>query len=304
MTAVGIFGEELLSAFTVEAYAGCTASATFVVPDDVTLTQSSGPVRFDRNRATGSGGAVFLAESCSADLDRIDFSGNTATVDGGALFVDLGGALSLSRSTLRDNVASRHGGAMSVGVIATIRINQTTARDNIAGGSGGALRLTGIAAASLQGFEAVSNKAGAVGGAMAVYDATRTLITLSNSTILGNRGSIGGALFTQDSEMNVEGVQFIANSAEVDGGAVAASGIETVLELSDAECVNVHVLLDWTTAGEDGCPVGSQDVTCLACMVYFDVTCGKTRYGVSCNGCDCNDKYVCLVLERFEELPS
>ena len=303
LTVADIEGKELVTGFTVEPGAGCTAKTTLLVPEDISLTQYGGPVLFEGNRAAGTasgacgagcGGAVYLDESCSAELDRIDFSRNSAA-HGGAVFVGLQGDLSLSRSVLRDNLASSgNGGAVNAGVITTIRIKQTTVKHNVAGGDGGAFYLSGVAAATLRSIDATGNEAGTAGGAMAVFDSTYTKLTLANSTTQRNTGPSGGALFIKDSDMGVEGVQFVANLAKGDGGAVAASGTESNLALSDVECADVQVLLDWTAAGEDGCPVksfGGQYYTCHAWSGYLDNTCSEvsSRYFQSCNGCDCND---------------
>jgi predicted outer membrane repeat protein len=201
----------------------------------------------------------------------------------------------MSRSTLQDNAAlSGNGGAVSVGTIATISIDHTVMKNNTAAGNGGALHLSSVAAATLRDIDASENKAGATGGAVAAFDSAYSKIALTNSTIHRNTGSSGGALSVKDSAMGIEGVQFIANSAQGEGGgAVAASGSETVLDIADTDCANVHILLDWATAGDDGCPVHPYTgTTCHAFMNYYDETCSTMMDLHSCNGCDCNDPCV------------
>ena len=305
---VDITGTELLSYFTLPADAGCAVRTKLAVPEDDTLTKYQGSVLFEDNHAAGAipgfcgagcGGALYVGEYCTAELDRIDFARNSAA-DGGALFVDLLGDLSLSRVIMRSNRASGDGGAIGVGAIAAVSVRESIARYNVAGGSGGMLHLSNAMSAKLQGIDATGNKAGASGGAVAAFDATRTLVTLTNSTIRGHTASdSGGGLFLKDSVMGLVGVEMSENSAEHgDGGALATSGINTFLEISDAECVRVDVLLDWTTAG-DGCPTAYYDIyTCDPLLFNFGMTCAEleqfvssNHYDAPCNGCPCNDWY-------------
>ena len=165
---------------------------------------------------------------------------------------------------------------------------------NVASGNGGALHFESVAAATLRDVNATANKAGAAGGAMAVVESTRSRITLADSSMLRNSGLRGGALLVQDSDMGVKGVKFDSNSATAgDGGAVASSGADTLLSFSDPPCVNVNVLLDWTTAG-GGCPSYPQFYggTCdlMTFLQNWDCATVEAIFGISCSGCACDVK--------------
>ena len=302
---VDIAGAELLSYFTVAAEDGCTVKAQLIVPEDLSLTNYQGSVLFERNRATGTtalgefcgsgcGGALYVGEDSSAELDRVDFANNSAG-DGGALFVDLHGDLSLSRVMMRGNTASRNGGAMSVGTVAKVSVTDSTAKHNVAVGSGGMLHLSSIMAATLQGIDAIGNKAGATGGAIAAFGATRSTVSLTGSTIRGHKAGDGGGVFLEDSVMGLVGVRLSENSAESgNGGAVATSGTDTSLGISDAECVRVDVLLDWSTAGNT-CSKQSSGYTCDPLVFNFGMTCAELEQmdwisDGDCSGCTCNDR--------------
>ena len=194
---------------------------------------------------------------------------------------------------------------MSIGTIATVSMTKSTAEHNVAGGSGGMLHLSSVMAATLQEIDATSNKAGTFGGAVAVLDATRTKVTLTHSTIRSHTaGDSGGGLFVEDSVMSVVGVELSENSAERgNGGAVATTGTDTFLEISDTECINIDVLLDWTTAGEHGCQPAYESYTCDPLIMNFLVTCAELEQmsfiGTNaCNGCPCNDGYVVHAITR------
>ena len=201
---------------------------------------------------------------------------------------------------MRDNTASENGGAMSVGLVATVSISESTAKGNMAvGGSGGMLHLSGVKAATLEGIDAVGNAAGSTGGAVAAFDSTRTTIMLMNSTVRGHKaGESGGGIFLDDSAMGLVGVLLSENSAEAgDGGAVATTGTATFLEVSDTDCTNVDVLVDWSTAG-NGCPVAYDGrYTCDPLIFNFEMTCAELENLAfigegKCSGCPCNDRYV------------
>ena len=306
-----LMGAKLIDDFTVDAIE-CAATAILTISVDSTLTGYKGDVQFERNRATGSsqqfcgagcGGAVYVGEECTAELDHIDFSLNSAA-HGGALFVDLGGVLLLSRSAMHKNIASSgNGGAVNAGTIANVIVNQIVASRNSASGTGGALYFSGIAVAMLHAVNATDNRAGVSGGAIAVVDSTRADIELNSSTIRRNEAGInGGGLFLEDSNVRLTGVQLSENSAK-HGGAVATSGSGAALSLQDTKCVDVDVLLDWTDAGKR-CPVAAYGVTCDLLVNYLSMTCSelaapenRDRFGFecddACSGCDCNDECVC-----------
>ena len=282
--------------------ANCAKTATLSVGRDPTLKSYRGSAVFERNRATGTsggrcgtgcGGALYVHGYATADLDRVDFSRNSAA-DGGAIFVDVLGDLALCRATLRNNNASEgNGGAMSVFTEATVSISQSIAEYNIAAlGSGGVLYLSGFREATLRGITALDNKA-KNGGAIAVTDRATATVQLSNSTIRRNDAEeSGGGLLVDASVTGVEmiGVQLLENSAQMhNGGAVAMTGKETFLALSDTACVNVDVLIDWT--GTDKCKRNyayEYQMTCAEVVALGTIVTDSVPVG-----CTCNDGYVC-----------
>jgi predicted outer membrane repeat protein len=295
----------------------CVARANVtIVGDSATTAHHRGSLLFDRNKATGTsdgfcgtgcGGALFIGDSCSADLGQMDFAHNSAA-DGGALFVDLLAELSLSHSTMRNNTATKNGGAISAGNLAAVTVRQSTARNNAAGQSGGVLHLSGVSAAALDGIDATGNTAGTTGGAVAVVDSARNTITLTNSTIRRNAASgSGGGVSLEDSVVDIAGVEFHANSVKRgSGGAVATSGANARVEFPATECTNVDVLVDWTTAGNKQCEGDSTPVlgfVCDAWALYFETTCadvpglvaGAFGASISCEGCACNVGYGCHI---------
>ena len=295
--------EAELFTFEVGVADGCMKTSYFTVADEDTAISKQSVV-FEGNRATGTlqgvcgagcGGALFLGESCSADLDRVDFSRNAAA-DGGALFVDLLCDLSVSRAKMRDNTATANGGALNVAMLSKISLREIMAKHNVAGNSGGMMHLVGLKAATLRDVDASGNHAGTVGGAVAIFDTMQSVVTLANSTIRQNKASdSGGGIFLQDSFMELIGVSHLDNLAEAgNGGAVATSGANALLELSDTECFNVDVLIDWRATGA-GCPAIFNGFSCEALIYGFTTSCDMMEVlfpvfaGTNpCSGCTCN----------------
>jgi hypothetical protein len=161
------------------------------------------------------------------------------------------------------------------------------------------LHLFGVSAATLIGIDAAGNSAGTTGGAVAAVDSTRNTITLTNSTILCNMASdSGGGVSLKGSAVDIAGVGFHANNAERgNGGAVEMSGVDALVKFRETECVNIDVLIDWTTAGNKQCE-GDNSIgyICDAWAVYFGGTCatvpavvaGAFGASISCGGCPCN----------------
>jgi hypothetical protein len=240
---------------------------------------------------------------CTAELDRIDFSLNSAA-DGGALFVDLGGDLLLSRTTMHNNAASRNGGAVNAGTVAKVSASQIVANHNFASSAGGAFYLSGVDVGMLRAVDATGNVAGGSGGAVAVVDSIRKAVEINNSTIRRNEAvNNGGGLFLKDSKVHLIGVQLVENSAE-HGGALATSGTNSDVSLQNKKCVDVDILLDWTSAG-NGCPAAYLGYTCEAFVPFASSTCLELEADTAglpfelgadgCSGCDCNDGCVCNI---------
>lgn len=170
---------------------------------------------FSANRATGGsadasdaegqgGGAIFgqNVDGATVTVTGSRFDGNSAEGDvssGGAIFMNEGTVLELSGSTLANNTANRAGGAIELraGVEATIDGSDMTANTanttaGGGGGNGGAIHVTGDADVMITG---------------GVY--------AQNSAVEG------GALWNNQGEMTLDGVNVVGNEAT---GADATQG--------------------------------------------------------------------------------
>ncbi len=188
-----------------------------------------GRVRFHHNatvannEASGKGGGVYLAGSCSLDLFTGGSSGgiisNSAADSGGGAYVESGAEINTSLTfdglaTIEANSAGNSGGGVFVtGTGSVVRAFFARLTGNTAGGSGGAFF--------------VDNGAGVVVGRPSgpidnCFDSVRCAVIDDNSA------PVGGALFVEDqAEVSIHGAHIEGNSstlvnpvARVLGGAV------------------------------------------------------------------------------------
>ena len=195
---------------------------------DVNLSATSQST-FENNNAL-SGGAIYAKYSTTVDMmGHIAFLGNYGGADGGAIYARENSAITCA-GTRFGNVANP---------------NYTPA-----GGLGGAVYLN---ESSFEGENCLfdSNSAAHNGGAIAAYTSTVTLDTdytscdpttddcsLFSGNIADSDGSFsgaGGALYAEDSTLNIANTIFRDNSAQV-GGAIYQTG-----DLADASIGNALI---------------------------------------------------------------
>ena len=147
-------------------------------------------IRFRNNRATKSGGAVYVSEH-SAAFDRCDMEGNNAT-DGGSILAN-DATVNITHSTFRRSEAHQHGGAIMVTGNSSVAVTDTTVEDSRASKKGG-----GIYSSSAK-------------------------IEAQNLTILRcqSEGEGGGFAGLKDSAFLCNDCVFEENSASKEGGGVS-----------------------------------------------------------------------------------
>ena len=166
----------------------------------------------------------------------LDVGISELTLTGGDV-LDQGGAvrsletLTLSAMVLEANYSDSGGGAVIVSAGST-SIVESSVRDNVTGGSGGGIRADNsvltVTNSTISGNRATSNDS-RFGGGVANFGGTATI---ADSTISGNYSSIGGGVFS-NSSLTVVRSTVTANSA-VDGfgqaGGIRATGNTLILD--------------------------------------------------------------------------
>ena len=145
-----------------------------------------------RGSSVADGGGIFMGSDSTLNLNGSQVESNAALGNGAGIYMSSGGTLNISKSTINFNTANA-GSGIYVGVDGILNIESSTIFQNLASaGDGGAIlnsSPTGVINAvnvTLDG-----NTAGNNGGA--IYNAGT--LTMSNSTVSGNKGIFGGGIY-------------------------------------------------------------------------------------------------------------
>ena len=181
---------------------------------------------FTNNTAAYAGGAAFLYESFG-EGDNTVFKGNVAT-DGGAIKISGSTYFEFDDLVFEENNATT-GGAMSVqdnfvedgdGLLISCNFTNNYAT------AGGAIYFNGTDAAADAGisFSTFTGNFALNGGAIAIFNNAHVDVVLSD--FIDNKAEIGGAIYANASGnkgiiLDVEGTDFIGNTVDDSGGAIA-----------------------------------------------------------------------------------
>jgi len=248
--------------------------------------------RFEKNRAGGlltpgshQGGAIF-SNNGTLEVYHTRFTENIAPGSGGAIYSSKdhsnldGGLVTISDSIFSDNQAFQNGGSIAlIDEIEGVFIVTSYFYDNWAGDSGGAIYSRGTDLGG-QKNEFFQNHA-VYGGA--VYTVLSGEVSLSNyrsesTRFDGNYAEIGGAIFSENSELTVEEGDFhdnLANSCGAirTGGSpvldVLAGDLETAIRVpSTARITDSYFSYNQASLTSGG----------ALCHVMGDLTIKDTRF--------------------------
>ena len=183
---------------------------------EVTVTSGS---HIYANTASQDGGAI--SSESAVEISNSAVSGNTATAgDGGAIFAD--GQVTISASNLYDNEALEGSGGAVFSEDKVI-ISSTTSFTENSAAVGGAIAAT--TSVNISDTEFIDNSASELGGAILLGPQSDEKSTISDSTFEGNYGGFaGGVIFGNEAKLVISNTDFIDNSADVFGGAIAHGG--------------------------------------------------------------------------------
>lgn len=184
---------------------------TSLVPQ-VVISESN----FTNNKAS-KGGAIYML-SAKAALNSCNFvaNGATWTTEGGAIYFEGPGELSVSSSSFSSNIASNSGGGLYLPRNVAFNITNSNFLNN----SNHALKVLegkNIVQRLVQGSTFENNN----GSAISLESAQ--LVLLQSCELSFNKGSAGGGLFSNSTEVEVSFTSFIGNTA-LNGGAAFIGG--------------------------------------------------------------------------------
>ena len=129
------------------------------------LILQNGAVLTDTTGFDGAGGVLYTGDNSTVTLDFVTVQRGTANV-GGGIYGQGDSTVQIYNSTIRNNDALNRGGGINSADGAIVDVEDSTIYDNVAGANGGGVHATGGSG----------------------------LLTLTNSTISGNKGARGAGL--------------------------------------------------------------------------------------------------------------
>jgi predicted outer membrane repeat protein len=189
---------------------------------EVTVTSGS---HIYANTASQDGGAI--SSQSAVEISNSAVSGNTATAgDGGAIFAD--GQVTISASNLYDNEALEGSGGAVFSEDKVIISSTTSFMENSAAVGGAIAATTSV---NISDTEFIDNSASEFGGAIHIHSESQDKSTIKDSTFEDNYGGLtGGAIFGNEAKLVISNTDFIDNSADVFGGAIAHGGDLEVID--------------------------------------------------------------------------
>ncbi|MBQ9813439.1 MAG: fibronectin type III domain-containing protein, partial [Thermoguttaceae bacterium] len=232
-------------------------AGTSTIPATVTITD----VSFDKNEASGSGGAVYIDALSALEVHAGTFLQNKATLNGGAIFspeestlkinqtdgdqatnftentankggaIYAAGVISVSNASFKDNVATSDGGAIYDNT--TLVLDNTVSLESNDAANGGAVYVTESGSLETTDVEFKENTATNNGGA--VYVESRSTFKVHGGTFDQNTAKDGGAIYSSvESSLKInqedgdQSTSFTKNSATNDGGAIYTVGADNI----------------------------------------------------------------------------
>lgn len=137
------------------------------------------------------GGAIFLGNSSTLNLNGSTLNANNSTSSGGAIYVNDSGTLTITNSTISGNAADVDGGGIYINFSGTLNLNSSTLNGNTAVGSGGGIFNNTSGTVNATNNTIDGNSAGDNGGGIF----NRATITFNNNTVTSNSANAGGGVY-------------------------------------------------------------------------------------------------------------
>ncbi|ETR73626.1 MAG: hypothetical protein OMM_00803 [Candidatus Magnetoglobus multicellularis str. Araruama] len=152
------------------------------------------------NLSNGSGGGIYCEENARPSITNTSVIANRCLDDGAGLFVD-DAAPVISRLTFDENSAMTNGGGVAATNNAELHIKQTSILNNSATRTGGGIHISEHANLSFTNCLFTDNFCRYYGGGAFVSNASLSLL---NCTLIYNMAGSGGAIYPDESEVNIK----------------------------------------------------------------------------------------------------
>ena len=191
---------------------------------------------FNANQAFRTGGAIHIfndGDTLYSFINNTEFSNNASRWGGAVTSYDSLNILKFSSCDFINNMGSASGGAMSVGFQSTVELFDCFFDKNEAESAGGAIFCQNENSVLLcDSTDFVTNVAAASGGAISAGSGQQ--ITISNSYLESNGGSIGGAIHMGEDSMDLANLSLdaciiLGNVADSQGGGINISNADVYM---------------------------------------------------------------------------
>lgn len=212
-------------------------------------------VVFDRNHATGRGGAIHSSDdNARVTIEDSTFSGNSSEMHAGAIWNEDASTFVVARSTFTGNVAAERGGAIynqenGAFTLSDCLLEGNRAEDAGEGEDGGAIFTQNTSSFTIVRSQLLSNLAEEAGGAIFVQN--DSALTIVDSVIHGNTAlgigtsDGGGAIYANnDSALLIERSTISGNHSDGDAGAISRN--------NDGQLLMRNSTVSGNTAGGNG----------------------------------------------------
>ncbi|GEM_PF-634167 len=238
---------------------GGNGGALYGYGDDLRIHDS----RFEGNRATRDGGAIWFAEG-DLELKGVHLVGNrvpaTDTGQGGAVYFSAG-TITIDDSLVKDNHAYAGGGLRLLSPRAHALVRNSLIEGNTAGSFGGGINATTMTSFRLSGSALVGNKVDETLGGGLYWSGSDGVGAsegiIENTTFSANeslhRSGVGSALAIAKGLMTIRNSTFARNRAAPDHPIPSNSGAGALWVASTAATATLHsTLFDENTNGMTG----------------------------------------------------
>ena len=192
---------------------------------DVTI-KSTGEKALVKGGYAENGGAVNIHDGSTASFDNIKFDGNKASSDGGAIYTR--GVLNMTNCIISNNSADDTGGAIYVTDDGAFDLDGVTITMNTAKDDGGAIRAHLDDTSYIKNSAITKNKSKKGDGGAISLDADGELLVILDSEISENEASgKGGAIEHSNGQIDIDRTVFSQNMAGK-GGAIYADDIVNI----------------------------------------------------------------------------
>ncbi|MBX3065172.1 MAG: CSLREA domain-containing protein [Anaerolineae bacterium] len=160
------------------------------------------------NNTAGAGGGFCADYNAVSEIRNTQIL-NNGSVLGGGIYTTVNSDLKVFDSIVAGNESATYGGGIAMTTGEPITLTRVVVKDNLASGDGAGIWMEGGARLQLIDSYVMNNTSGGNGGGL--YNEDDTIVTISGSTVRGNRALIGGGIYNAATQDSLQGTEILEN---------------------------------------------------------------------------------------------